>query len=124
MAGSAAETGEACRALVRFLETRRWPLSDEKRLQEAVADELTANGFEFEREVTLARGDVIDFMVGNIGMELKIKGQRRAIYRQCERYCLHERVQGLVLASAVAMGVPAFVNCKPLLVAHLGVGGL
>jgi hypothetical protein len=121
---SGAETLESCRALVRFMESRRWPLSDEKRLQESVADELAANGIEFEREVTLAHGDVIDFMVGNVGMELKIKGQRRAIYRQCERYCLHERVHGLVLASAVAMGVPAFVNGKPLFVAHLGIGGL
>jgi hypothetical protein len=120
----AAELDAACRALVRFIESRRWPLSDEKRLQEAVADELTANGYEFEREVPIARGDIIDFMVGNVGIELKIKGQRRAIYRQCERYCLHDRVQGLVLGSVVAMGVPAFVNGKPLFVAHLGIGGL
>lgn len=119
-----ASVKDACRALVRFLESRRWPLFDEKRLQEAVAEELTVNRIDFEREVTLAKGDVVDFMVGNVGLELKIKGQRRAIYRQCERYCEHDRVHALVLGSAVAMGVPATVNGKILLVAQLGFGGL
>lgn len=116
--------GPECRALVKFLETRRWPLSDETRLQECVADELTRSAYVFEREVRLAKGDIIDFMVGSIGIELKIAGQRRAIYRQCERYCAHDRVQALILGTSAAMGLPESINERPVFVALLGIGSL
>lgn len=74
------------------------------------------------REVELVKGDIIDFMVGPIGVEVKIKGQRRAIYRQCERYCEHACVGSLVLATNVAMGMPETINGKPVFVASLGRG--
>jgi hypothetical protein len=121
---SAAETIEACRALVRFVESRRWPLSDEKRLQEIFTVELSATGIVAEREVNLGDGDIIDFMAGDVGVEVKIKGTKRGIYRQCERYCLHDRVTALVLVSNVAMGMPASINCKPVFIASLGKGWL
>lgn len=118
------ETIEACRALVRFLEGRRFPLSDEKRLQEEIETQLLAGAFAFEREVKLGDGDIIDFVVGRIGLEVKIKGAKREIYRQCERYCAHDQITGLVLASNVAMGLPVEIAGKPVRLASLGKGWL
>lgn len=118
------QTIAACQSLVRFIETRRFPLSDEKRLQEEMGTVLLAAGFVFEREVRLGSGDIIDFVVGRIGLEVKIAGSKREIYRQCERYCTHDQLAGLVLASNVAMGLPAVIGTKPVRLARLGKGWL
>jgi hypothetical protein len=106
--------------VVRFFETHRFLLSDEKALQRAIADEMEEAGITFDREVDLGDGDIIDFMVGDVGIEVKIQGQRRAIYRQCVRYCEHNELVSLVLATNAAMGMPAVLSGKPVFVANLG----
>lgn len=108
--------------IIRLIQTRRLPLSAEKPLQAALALEFEKAGIAAEREVDLGDGDVIDFMIGGIGLEVKIKGQRRAIFRQCERYCGHDRVVTLVLATNAAMGLPAWIDGKPVHVASLARG--
>jgi hypothetical protein len=110
--------------IVRFIESRRWPLSDEKRLQEYIWTEFIQLGVAADREVRLGDGDIIDFMIGDVGIEVKIKGRRMAIYRQCERYCGHTAVASLVLATSVAMGMPESVKGKPVAIASLGRGWL
>lgn len=107
-------------ALVRLIEGWRLPLSHEKRLQEALADEFTALGIAFKREVRLGAGDVVDFMLGDVAIEMKIKGARREIFRQVKRYCKHESVGALVLVTRVCMWLPATVERKPCFVASLG----
>ena len=79
---------------------------------------------EHEREVRLAPGDIVDFMIGGVAIEVKIGGRKRSIYDQCERYCEHERVEALVLATSVAMGFPPEIKGKPCYVASLGRGWL
>lgn len=103
-----------------LLSSVRLPLDSEKALQAAIEAHLTASGVEFEREVTLAPGDIVDFMVGRIAVEVKIKGQRRAIFRQCERYAAHDRVAGILLVTNVAMGFPPELLGKPTAVLNLG----
>ena len=110
--------------IIRLIETRRLPLTSEKRLQAALAEEFAGAGIAAEREVDLGYGDIIDFMIGPIGLELKIRGQRRAIFRQCERYCGHERVGTLILATNAAMGLPARIGDKPVHVVSLARGWL
>lgn len=92
----------------------RLPLSDEKRLQAAIAEEFDAAGIVYEREARLSPADVIDFMSGEIGIEVKIKGSKRAIFHQVERYAQHDRVKELILVSNVAMGFPPEINGKPV----------
>lgn len=98
----------------------RFPLSDEKRLQADMAQWLSEHGVPVEREVRLGGSDIIDMMVGGLGIEVKIKGSARSIYRQCKRYCLHERVQGLLLATSVAMGMPAEISGRPVFLHSFG----
>lgn len=110
----------SARELVRMLERWKLPLSDEKVLQASIGGCFDANGIAAEREVNLGNGDIIDFMVGRVGIEVKIRGQRRAIYRQCVRYCEHAELDGLVLATNAAMGMPEILSGKPVLIANLG----
>lgn len=110
--------------IVRFIETRRWPLSDEKRLQAAIADELSKIGEPFAREVRVGEHDIIDFMLGSVGLEAKLKGSAHAIYRQCERYCQYDEIKQFVLATNRAMGLPTTICGKPAFVASLGRGSL
>lgn len=106
--------------IVAFIHARRLPLTSEKATQVALADEFRKAAIMVEREVRLDEFGIIDFLAGDIGIEIKLRGQRRAIYHQCAFYCEHDRVRSLVLATNAAMGMPITINGKPVFVAHLG----
>jgi hypothetical protein len=111
---------DGMKRLTRLLISHRLPLSDEKILQAEMASVFLGAGIAFDREVRLGDGDIVDFMVGGTAIEVKIKGARRAIYRQLERYARHERVAAILLATNVPMGLPALIGGKPAAVAELG----
>ncbi|MGJ4888924.1 hypothetical protein ACQR1Y_12060 [Bradyrhizobium sp. HKCCYLRH3099] len=114
--------------IVNLIEVHRLPLQDEKATQAELARVLDGADELHQREVRLSAADIVDFMLplvadqyaGGIAIELKIKGQRRAIYRQLERYCAHEDVAALILATNVPMGLPDQINGKPVMLARLG----
>lgn len=110
--------------IVDLLMRQRLSLSDEKQLQAEMAAVFTRAGLPFEREVRLGDGDIVDFMVCGTAIEVKIKGSKRSIYRQCERYCAHDRVAELVLATNMPMALPTEICGKPVVVSLLGVGWL
>jgi len=106
-------------AIFAALRQHRFSLHDEKAMQAEMFSVLVAAGFEAEREVVLSDADRIDILVGTVGIECKIKGQRRAIYHQVERYARHDRISALILATNVAMGMPPQLSGKPVLVLNL-----
>lgn len=110
--------------IVHLLTSHRLPLADEKLLQQAIGDVFETEVLDFEREVRLGPGDIVDFMVEGIAVEIKIKGNRRDIYRQLERYCRYEGVASIVLATNVPMGLPTEIGGKPASIAALGRGWL
>ena len=111
--------------LVDILTSHRMPLSDEKALQASIAEAFTTLSVPFRREVHLGPRDIVDFMVcDDIAIEVKIKGARRAIFRQVERYCGYDAVGSLLLATNVPMGLPETLCGKPISVASLGRGWL
>jgi hypothetical protein len=109
---------------VAVLTSTRLPAGPEKDVQQAIADAFVAASIEFKREVRLTPTDVIDFVVGSTGIEIKIKGARRAIYRQLTRYAAHSDIASLVLVSSVAMGLPAEINGKPVEIVSIGAAWL
>ena len=111
-------------AVLRVLDCARLPLDDEKLLQTAMALRFTAAGIAHEREKSLGDGDIVDFLIGGVAVEVKIKGARAAIYRQCARYCAHDAVTAIILATNIAMALPERVGGKPAFVAMLGSGWL
>lgn len=111
--------------IVRMVSTRPIPLNDEKETQAELSRLLTEAGVLHKREVRLSPGNVVDFMLeGGLAIEVKLSASKRAIYRQCKRYCEHEQVKALILVSATATGFPADIEGKPCWVASLGRGWL
>ena len=102
-----------------FISKNRFPLTDEKETQAKMEKALTAAGFEFEREVRLSEEDTVDFMIGGVVVEVKLKGSPTAIYRQLERYAKHERVTAVLLVTARSMTLPAQILGKPASVSSL-----
>ena len=106
-------------------------LQDEKVLQTQMAALFTKNGISYRREFSLNQRNTIDFMIddpqlhpGSIGVEVKIKGSKKAIYRQCERYCAFPEISALILVTNKSIGFPESLEQKPCFVANLGVAWL
>ncbi|MCW1844172.1 hypothetical protein [Prosthecomicrobium hirschii] len=98
----------------KVVRTHRWRLEDEKVLQGDLHVEFVAAGLSVEREVRLSPRDIIDFRIGAIGIEVKIKGSKRDIYRQIERYCGHGVLSSIVLIMNAPVGMPAEISGTPV----------
>lgn len=113
----------------RILSTARVDLSDEKRTQADIEQELVRalpDSLVVEREARLEDDlGIIDFLVGCVGVEVKRRsGSPRSILRQLERYSRSTSIDVLVLASNKAMALPAALNGVPLYRVSLGAGWL
>lgn len=104
--------------LKRLIESHRFIFANESELQAAIAQVLTDAGLEFSREVSLSRNDRIDFLVGDIGIEVKVEGGLAEVTRQLHRYFQFEQIGSVLLITTRmrhAMNLPASINDKPLL---------
>lgn len=114
-------TQEKVAFLKRLLMGWRFPLTDEKQTQAKIEEALSFSMVPFVREHELGDAGKIDFMVdGNIGIEVKIKGAKMAIYRQCERYCKRDEITHFMLFSLVPMALPKEIEGKPATFVHMG----
>lgn len=104
-------------AIIGLLRGYRFPLSPEKA---AIAEAFDAAGVAYRREHRLDAGTVPDFLVSGTVVEVKIGGNRRAIFRQLERYARHPEVTAVVLATNIFMGLPPEIIGKPAFLVHLG----
>ncbi len=91
---------------------------DEYALQRSIGAALAVSQMEFEPEARLSSTDRIDFLVGDVGIEVKVDGSPSAVLRQCFRYLAHARVRALVVVSAKA----SLVRSLPPRVEIKGVG--
>ena len=105
--------------LVTLLSSIRAPLHDEKATQIFIANSLDAAGMSYEREVSLAAGGRVDFMVGAIAVEVKIKGNRSQIIRQLQRYAAHNSVSEIILLTARSIILPPLICGKPTITVSL-----
>lgn len=112
--------------ICRVIASVRADLSCEKGTQADIEVALVAAfGDQVKREYRLAAGDIPDFMIGGVVVEVKIKGAvKRSVFRQLERYAEHDCVTAIVLASSLAMGLPAFICDTPAYFVSLGRGWL
>ena len=105
--------------VVQLVERNRCSLQDEKRTQVDLAKVFAEDGLNASREHRLSTNDIPDFFVDGVVIEVKIKGQRTAIYRQIERYCMHPEVKGIVLVTSKSILLPPSINGLPARVASL-----
>jgi hypothetical protein len=78
------------------------------------------------REVILSARDRIDLMVDGFGVEVKVAGATRSLRAQVERYVEHDDVEGVVIVTSRTMhlGIPPFLNGKPIRILAISVHGL
>jgi hypothetical protein len=113
--------------IVAALSRWRMPLEDEKALQHKINYALLGASCWHAREYKLASG-VIDFMVwdtdnpagAGIGIEAKIKGGKRAIFRQLAGYCNDPRLAELIVATSLPLSLPPEIGGKPVAIVDLG----
>ncbi len=106
--------------VIKVLERHRFILGSESTVQKQVAEALTEAAINFDREYRLDPHNRIDFMAGITGIEVKLKGSRRAILRQVTRYCDFAVLGNLILLSSVAMGMPQAINGRRIRIVSLG----
>lgn len=112
--------------ICRVIASARYDLSNEKGTQSDMHKLLVSYfGDQVRREHRLGDGDIPDFMIGDVVVEVKIKGAvKRSVFRQLERYAAYPDVKAVVLASSLAMGLPDTINGKPAWFVSLGRGWL
>lgn len=94
--------------------------ADEIGLQEGIEQALARANIENRREVVLAPRDRIDFMVGRIGIEVKVAGNADRALFQLERYANSGEIDGLLLITTRSWAAfPDCVGGKPLEVISL-----
>lgn len=111
-----------------LLQTLPLSMGHEKRAQEDLQQHLSSLNVPFQREVYFSNLDIPDFVIptaqGDVVIELKIRAQRKRIYKQLERYAKHQRIHALILLSATPMSLPERINGKPVTVVSMGGGWL
>lgn len=111
---------ENVKKIFELLRTQRFIISNEKSVQAEMERVFKANGFNHIREYDLDEQSTIDFLMDDgIGIEVKIKGQKRAIYNQCLRYSKIPKIQQLILVTSVSTGMPNALNGKPIYILNL-----
>lgn len=85
---------------------------DEKDLQRKIEKILNNHNVDFSREHDLGEHGTVDFFKDGVAFEVKIQGQKKAIYRQCKKYLENDSVDALVLISSFSMGLPNEINGK------------
>jgi hypothetical protein len=105
--------------LVRLLEGAHYHTTKEDTFQQEVAEVLATHGVEFEREFRLSGGDRVDFLVGRVAIEMKIKGGINAVLRQLQRYAQSPLVDEIILLTSRTRlcSMPKTLSDKPIHVA-------
>jgi hypothetical protein len=106
-------------AIFDCLKYRRLSLTNEKKTQSEIAEAFDECGIPYEREFRLDNHNIIDFIVDDIGIEIKIKSPRMKLLRQVERYAEFDAISCIILAINVATGFPPEINGKPVFVLNL-----
>lgn len=103
------------------LETIRCGAScTEQELHEMAARAFEAAGVSAQHEARLAPRCRIDFLAGNIGVEIKKKRPERArLLAQLERYAACEPVKALIVVAPQGVNLPRTIRGKPVVMLAL-----
>lgn len=81
-----------------ILRARRYNVTCERELQEAVESILLQASVKFVREYRIGPKDRVDFMVDpGIALELKVGGRPAQLVEQLQRYAMHPDVTSVIL---------------------------
>lgn len=107
--------------VVAAVRAHRYRFMDEVGLQAALAQVFASAGWAYEREVQMSATDRIDFLLGDLGVEVKVGGSTGALTRQAHRYVQHDRVGGLLVVTSRLRHarLPPTISGKPVCVVAL-----
>lgn len=104
----------------RIISKKRFHGHNEKALQSSIAECLRKEAIPFNAEHRLDDNNIVDFMFkGGIAMEVKIKGNKRAIYDQLERYSRFPEVEKIILITSQSIVLPLSINQKQVHIINL-----
>jgi hypothetical protein len=108
--------------IISLIKKLRLDVVKEKETQAQIERALADAGHEFCREYRLDNKNIPDFFFheNGIAMEVKLKGQIVAIYKQCQRYAQFDQVKHIILVSNKRMGFPAEINGKSCYFVQIG----
>ena len=80
-----------------------------------VRDRLSQAGLPYEHEAKIGKGCRIDYLVGDVGVEIK-KGRpvRSTLLKQLARYAACDGVSAIVVLTQRALPLPASIGGKPV----------
>ena len=115
------QAADEARAVANLLARHRLSVSDEADLQAAIHGILLADGRPARREAWLG-SDRPDFLLGDVAIEVKVKGTNVEVLRQLHRYAAHEEVLAILLVTtrAAHRTIPREACGKPILVQWVG----
>lgn len=103
-----------------LLRRYRFDLSNEKALQLEIENVLKENNISYLREHRLSKEDIPDFMINDLCIEVKIKGSKKSIFKQIERYSKYNEVTQIILITNKSLGMPLCINNKATSLINLG----
>jgi hypothetical protein len=107
--------------LARLISGTRCRFMTERILQDGIENLFLKRGIEHTREMILSPADRIDFLVGSVGIEVKIDGSFNNVQRQLWRYAADARISDLILVTTRSShrSMPTEITGKPIYVVHL-----
>jgi len=108
--------------IIKVLCSHRFPLIIEKETQKVIEERFLENEIPFIKEHRLDAQNIPDFFIDTegIAIEVKVKGNAKKIYKQCERYCKFDSVKKLILVTNKSMGFPKEINGKDCYFINIG----
>ena len=112
---------EKSKEIFTLLYKHMFVISDEKAMQSEIEKIFTDAGVGFKREHYLDedKKSIIDFLVGDIGVEVKVKCNKRAMYKQLLRYSTFDEVKEIILVTGTNTGMPRELNGKPTYILNI-----
>ena len=107
--------------IVASIEEYEFSYTCEDDLQKAIASVLSDCSIPYQREYRLNEKDRLDFKVGTIAIEVKIKGGLTEVARQVGRYLQSSEVTSVILVTtrSAHRNLPPSLNGKPIYVSYL-----
>ena len=87
---------------------------EEYDLHRLVSLALDQAGISYTHEARVAPGARIDFLAGNVGIEVKKRAGRALLMRQARKYLACDSVSCLVVAAQHGVDLPARISGKPV----------
>lgn len=102
--------------IAKLLHEHRFNFTKEAELQQAINRVFVLNRIVYSREVRLTDKDRIDFLVGNVGVEVKVDGSLSDVTRQLHRYVQSAEIESMLLVTTRLrhLDCPRFLNRKEI----------